>query len=550
MQRTSKPLQQQSGSTIQTERQQKQPLKTSSPPTPPTALDPDSSFNSPSTLEAPRPSTAATQIGTGWTNNNSSSPRSATMTPSPPSPQNRNILSYPPASANSMEISATLNTSSPFPQPLPLPSSSNHSIPQFNNISSSPQTNSHQLSSLPSTSSTITATPSSSSLATSLPSTHPPNSNIKRSDFTPSPNHALPATDPVIETRDGIPYVVFTYSVKGNNKEYRIRIDLNSVEISDINDQFKRENCLYPRAHCPEEQYQGNRWHYENECNILGWKLAWLNQEDIAGKRGLLQRAVDSYRNRDPNMRSRRVVRNEKIINGTLRKRATRDSDSFDGNPDAKSSKRHRSATKQLSVNTISKGVSTKIRIRADIESVNVADISEDFKRKNSVFPRVLSDRASYKGTNWALENWCNETGWKLAFLNANKLNEKKLLLQKALDLYRAKFTTEYRPRKGKYSRALSAKFFEDHPREVNSPIPMEITTDNHALPESSTHTKLEDPGEKVNPSSSSISNAIITTNTATTSSDNVLLPNPTNKSTGISDDKFEANTETQQTAK
>ncbi|CAG8508776.1 12314_t:CDS:2 [Ambispora gerdemannii] len=600
MQRTSQPPQQQNGSTIQTERQPKQLLKTSSPPTPPTGLDPDSSFNSPpSTLEAPRPSAAATQvatIGTGWTNN--SSPRSATMTPSPPLPQSRNTLRYPPAFTPHqtsqqqppqpihLTISSLLQPDQNteeflFTLTLDQLSSIEKTVQRFNNNPSSPQTSkdrdtvqSFGVAASTSNSAIVNSnvielaqkppqrlhnkefflnkTSSQTPLSSPTTSTSHP-TNLKRSEFSPSPNHALPATDPVIETHDGIPFVVFTYSVKGNNKEYRIRIDLNSANLNDITDQFKRENCLYPRAHCPEEKYQGNRWHYENECNNLGWKLAWLNQEDIAGKRGLLQRAVDSYRNRDPNMRSRRVVRNEKINNGTLRKRATRDSDSFDGNPDSKSLKRHRSAAKQLSVNTFSKGVSTKIRIRADIESVNLTDLTEDFKRKNSVFPRVLSDQAN-RGKNWELENWCNEIGWKLAYLNPSKLNEKKLLLQKALDLYRAKFTSEYRPRKGKYSRALSAKFFEDHPREVNSPIPMEIATNNHVVLETSAPTKSEDSVEKVNTSSSSISSItpIITINTATSSLDNVSLSSPTNNTSpmSIGDEKMEVNTETQQTAK
>ena len=53
--------------------------------------------------------------------------------------------------------------------------------------------------------------------------------------------------------------------------------------------------------------------------------MAWLNKEEIAGKRGLIQRAVDSYRNRYPSMRSRRVARQEKLMNGTLRKRKNRE---------------------------------------------------------------------------------------------------------------------------------------------------------------------------------------------------------------------------------
>ncbi|CAG8701019.1 18722_t:CDS:2, partial [Racocetra fulgida] len=150
---------------------------------------------------------------------------------------------------------------------------------------------------------------------TSEISTRPRRSDVPITN--PNPNHALPATDPIIEEFEGVQWVVFTYSVKGNNKEYRIRIDVDKVNLDEIDEQFRHDNCLYPRANCTEDKYQG-------------WKLAWLNQEEISGRRGLLQRAVDSFRNRDPSLRSRRVVRNEKIMNGTLRKRVTRDNDSCD----------------------------------------------------------------------------------------------------------------------------------------------------------------------------------------------------------------------------
>ncbi|KAG1067147.1 hypothetical protein G6F42_026550 [Rhizopus arrhizus] len=102
-------------------------------------------------------------------------------------------------------------------------------------------------------------------------------------------------------------------------------MDLDKVDTSILDDKFKKENCVYPRANLPRETYRGNRWSYETECNVLGWKLAYLNLEEIAGKRGLIQRAVDSYRNRYPSMRSRRVARQEKLLKGTLRKRKHRE---------------------------------------------------------------------------------------------------------------------------------------------------------------------------------------------------------------------------------
>ncbi|RIA98616.1 hypothetical protein C1645_749378 [Glomus cerebriforme] len=301
----------------------------------------------------------------------------------------------------------------------------------------------------------------------------------------PTPNHALPATDPIIEECDGISWVVFTYSVKGNNKEYRIRIDIDKVSLDSIDELFKRDNCLYPRANCTEDKYKGNRWSYENECNSLGWKLAWLNQEEIGGRRGLLQRAVDSYRNRDPMLRSRRVVRNEKILNGTLRKRVTRDGDGYDNISDS-SAKRHKGVAKQLTLEIFEKGISTKIRIRVDIETVELMNISEEFKKNNCVFPKANVPKNEYQGNKYEFETACNELGWKLAFLNPNKLDGKKQLLHKAIELYRSKYTTELRPKRGRYSHTLSAKFFENHPRGIvtnaNSNAPTTSVNNNNEI--------------------------------------------------------------------
>jgi hypothetical protein len=96
--------------------------------------------------------------------------------------------------------------------------------------------------------------------------------------------------------------------------EYTIRCDVESVKVDDLPPDFKTENCVYPRACCPKDQYKGNRLHYETECNTVGWALAQLNP-CLRGKRGLIQRAVDSWRNsnQDPRLRSRRVRRQAKM---------------------------------------------------------------------------------------------------------------------------------------------------------------------------------------------------------------------------------------------
>ncbi|KAG9559364.1 hypothetical protein KCU79_g8321, partial [Aureobasidium melanogenum] len=107
--------------------------------------------------------------------------------------------------------------------------------------------------------------------------------------------------------------------------EYQIRCDVESVVIDDLTPEFKTANCVYPGAYSGKEGYKGNRLHYESECNAVGWALAHLNPA-LREKRGLIQRAVDSWRNsnQDPRLRSRRVRRQAKINN---RKAQLRQSD-------------------------------------------------------------------------------------------------------------------------------------------------------------------------------------------------------------------------------
>ena len=96
--------------------------------------------------------------------------------------------------------------------------------------------------------------------------------------------------------------------------EYTIRCDVESVNTDGLPNDFRTDNCVYPRACCGKDTYKGNRLQYENECNTVGWALAELNP-CLRGKRGLIQRAVDSWRNsnQDPRLRSRRVRRMAKI---------------------------------------------------------------------------------------------------------------------------------------------------------------------------------------------------------------------------------------------
>ncbi|KAG6208163.1 hypothetical protein E4U50_003447, partial [Claviceps purpurea] len=134
-----------------------------------------------------------------------------------------------------------------------------------------------------------------------------------------NPNAApgpIPATTPLVVRQDGngVQWIAFEYSRDRVKMEYTIRCDVESVNIDDLTPEFKQDNCVYPRACCPKDQYRGNRLMYETDCNRVGWALAQLNPP-LRGKRGLIQRAVDSWRNsnQDPRLRSRRVRRMAKM---------------------------------------------------------------------------------------------------------------------------------------------------------------------------------------------------------------------------------------------
>ena len=136
-----------------------------------------------------------------------------------------------------------------------------------------------------------------------------------------NPNAApgpIPATTPLVVRQDnnGVQWIAFEYSRDRVKMEYTIRCDVESVNTDELTSDFKTENCVYPRACCAKDQYRGNRLQYETECNTVGWALAQLNPP-LRGKRGLIQRAVDSWRNsnQDPRLRSRRVRRMAKMNN-------------------------------------------------------------------------------------------------------------------------------------------------------------------------------------------------------------------------------------------
>ncbi|KAK9763037.1 hypothetical protein K7432_010664 [Basidiobolus ranarum] len=233
-----------------------------------------------------------------------------------------------------------------------------------------------------------------------------------------SQNNAV-LKEPTTFMRDGIEWVSFFYSHNRRLQKYEIRTDVERIDLEELEHKFKQDNCVYPRAFCSKEEYKGNRWSYETECNQLGWKLAYLNPDQIGGKRGLIQRAVDSYRNRYPGLRSRRVTRQEKIMNGTLRRRKPRGSTShIDCSASCTSSSSSDSPRATLDGDTlvyqdIFTGKSWALRI--NIGDVDINEIDDGFKQRNSVFPRsAFANKSLYEDSHRPDEVICNEIAWKL----------------------------------------------------------------------------------------------------------------------------------------
>lgn len=157
---------------------------------------------------------------------------------------------------------------------------------------------------------------------------------------------------------------------------------------------------------------------------MLGWQLAWLNKEDIAGKRGLIQRAVDSYRNRYPSMRSRRVARQEKLLNGTLRKRKHR---SEDLPSTTSSSLSAATTTHHPKTIAIEDSQNQRLRIKINVESVNLEEINIEFRKANCPFPRVMNiPKPEVNNQRWLEETMCNELAWKLVTSRTKKEKKKK----------------------------------------------------------------------------------------------------------------------------
>lgn len=100
-------------------------------------------------------------------------------------------------------------------------------------------------------------------------------------------------------THDTIEKAPKTILIEDSNIKCRIRINIESVVLDAVDLAFRKNNCVFPRAmHITSDTpCVTQRRLDEAKCNEIGWKLAWLNPRQLANKKNLLQRALDTFRN-------------------------------------------------------------------------------------------------------------------------------------------------------------------------------------------------------------------------------------------------------------
>lgn len=289
---------------------------------------------------------------------------------------------------------------------------------------------------------------------------------------------------------NGVDWISFAYSRERIRTEYTIRGDVETVDLDTLPEEFKQQNCIYPRARVPPEQYTGTRHRYETECNSIGWALSKLNP-CLRNKRGLIQRAVDSWRNKEPSLRSRRIRRmvalndlhctqENNIIHENANTLSTLDTSVVCmssntsplppqfrqvtscnvmtntlhglheiGKKTGKSENTEEAVLKRpkyILLDDNRKG--TRVRVRVSLDEVSLEEIPDAFRRDHCVFPRrFVSIHASYGESEIEYEQTeeikkeqaINEIGWKLAWLNMRLFANRPSFLQRAVDAYRNK---------------------------------------------------------------------------------------------------------------
>ncbi|GMM33936.1 hypothetical protein DASC09_012610 [Saccharomycopsis crataegensis] len=129
----------------------------------------------------------------------------------------------------------------------------------------------------------------------------------------------IPASQPKLsfDQESGRELVTFSYSKHKIITQWVVkcpRPDEKEAILKQLDPEFLKNNCIYKRAITDNLENKGSRQKYEKSCNELGWQLCFLNPE-LRNSKGLLQRAVDSWRNTraDEKVRSRRVRKQSKV---------------------------------------------------------------------------------------------------------------------------------------------------------------------------------------------------------------------------------------------
>ena len=232
----------------------------------------------------------------------------------------------------------------------------------------------------------------------------------------------LPASQPYVKIVDGEERLAFRYNTKISESvmnsipkeaveenEFCVRFDLDSVDITKLNEKFKADNCVYPRANVAYERYNGNRWNYETECNKLAWQFVSLNPVLLYGKKGLIQRAVDSYRNICKTSKGSKYFKDE-AFTGDIEKR-----------------KLHAPMPTTGFIEYTVKGQTKKCKVQLGIDNIDFNSIPKEFVAKYAVLPEEYTEDDFGKPV-YEYKNKDNIKIVKLVYLNVENSSFMNLL--------------------------------------------------------------------------------------------------------------------------
>ncbi|KAJ9079616.1 hypothetical protein DSO57_1033510 [Entomophthora muscae] len=254
-----------------------------------------------------------------------------------------------------------------------------------------------------------------------------PTPSLSTSNTSPSCSQTLPggmidySTDNISIKENG--EIWMKLKAKDSNFSHQIRVDVDPshTEQDSMAPEFIAANSLLPTATTQTDK----------DINLLGLRLAFLNPLVLANNKSLLQEAVSSFQIHFPGMFSFQL---EGFNPNSLL------SSSSQPLPENNLSVLSQAMVVNVQVN----GISTSLFLRADLDSVDLNNLDEDFKRENCIYPRAFEQSSGVSiedDPKLQLESIFNEWGWKLAFLNPVDLAGNLPQLQCALDTYRNTFT-------------------------------------------------------------------------------------------------------------